>query len=121
MSKRIVEILKHYNELHTDDPESELVHIKADLDRALLNAPLDEEELALITFLYLTEPVDRPVRGKTDKNGGQSGRPPGGTTQAQVAKLIAEDKSPAARENKMSRVLRRAAQKIAVYLGEGYE
>lgn len=121
MSKKIIEVLKYYNELHTEDPESELVHIKADLDRALVEAPLDEEERALLIVLYLTEPTHRPIRGKPDKNGGQSGRPPGGNTQAQVAKLIAEDKTPAARENKTSRILKRAAQKISDYLGEGYD
>jgi len=111
--------LKYYNELYSDDPESELVHIKADIDRALIEAPLDEEERALIVILYLTEPT-YPVRGKPDKNGATSGRPPGGTTQAQVAKLIAQDKTPAARENKASRVLRRAAAKLAQFLGDDY-
>lgn len=120
MSRKIIEVLKYYNELRTEDPESELVQIKADLDRALIHAPLDEEERALILVLYLMEPT-YPTRGKPDKNGNSSGRPPGGTTQAEVAKFLAGDKSPAARENKTSRVLKRAAQKISDYLGEGYE
>ena len=120
MSKRIIEALKVYLELNTDDPESELTHVKVDLDRALEHAPLTGEEREIITYLYLTEPVDRPIR-KLDKNGGQTGRPPGGTTQASVSKLIAQDKSVAARENKTSRVIRKAADKLATFLGDDYQ
>ena len=120
MSKRIQEALKNYRELITDDPESELVFIKADLDRALREAPLSDEEREIITYLYLTEPVDRPVR-KPDKNGGHTGRPAGGVTQASISKLIAQDKSVAARENKTSRVIRKAADKLSSFLGSEYQ
>lgn len=122
MSKQILEILKYYNELHTDDPESELVHIKADLDRALLEVRLDEEERALITILYLTDSTEIPIRGKPDKNGGQSGRPSGGTTQVQAARsIITEDRTDKAKELKAGRILKRASAKLAAFLGEGYE
>ena len=120
MSRKIQEVLRLYRELNTDDPESELITVKADLDRALQFAPLTSEEREIITYLYLTEPVDRPIR-KLDKNGGQTGRPPGGTTQASVSKLIAQDKSVAARENKTSRVIRKAADKLATFLGDDYQ
>src|ERR1700694_4914678 len=107
MSRTILEGLKYYREIDTSDPESELVHLKADLDRALTQAPLDEEERALITFLYLVEPTEHPVRGKPNKRGGQSGRPPGGVTQVKVAKLIiAEEKSEKAKEIKAGRILK---------------
>lgn len=121
MSKTVIEILKVYRELYTSDPESELTHLRADIDRALLGAPLDDEERALLSVLYLSEPSALPIRGKPDKNGGQSGRPPGGNTQAQVAALTDQDKTPAARENKTSRVLRKAAGKLSAYLGHPYE
>lgn len=122
MSKTILEALKVYQEIESSDPESELVHIKADLDRALRMADLSEEELGLITFLFLTEPVDRPTRGKLDKNGGQSGRPPGGTTQVHAARIIvSENRSDKAREIKAGRILKRAAAKLSEYLGEGYD
>lgn len=120
MSKKILELLKLYKEIETSDPESQLVHLKADLDRALHGAPLTEEERAVLTILYLEEPTEHPIR-KLDKNGGQTGRPLGGRTQANVAKQIAQDKKPAAREMKTSRIIKRAAGKISEYLGEPYE
>lgn len=120
MSKKVIEVLKLYREIETSDPTSELVHLKADLDRALHGAPLTEEERAVITILYLREPVEYPIR-KLDKNGGQTGRPLGGSTQANVAKQIAQDKNPAAREMKTSRIIKRAASKLSSFLGEPYE
>ena len=119
MSKKITELLKLYREIETSDPESQLVHLKADLDRALHEAPLTEEERAVITILYLEEPIEYPIR-KPDKNGGQTGRPLGGPTQANVAKQIAQDKKPAAREMKTSRIIKRASVKLAAFLGEPY-
>lgn len=122
MSKRILEVLKYYNEIDTSDPESELVHLKADLDRALSNAPLSEEERTLLTTLYLLEPPEHPIRGKPDKNGGRSGRPPGGATQVRVAKLIiAENRSEKAKEIRAGRIIKRAAAKLSAFLGAGYE
>lgn len=122
MSRRIIEVLKVYNEIESSDPESELITIKADLNRALEMANLTEEELGLITLLFLTEPVDRPRRGKLDKNGGQSGRPPGGTTQVQAARtIVAENRSDKAKEIKAGRILKRAAAKLSEYLGDEYQ
>lgn len=122
MSRTIIEVLKLYNELHTDDPESDVVHIKADLDRALLGADLSDEERELLVLLFLTEPVNYPTRGKRDKNGGQSGRPPGGTTQVHIAQLIVgESRSEKAKELKAGRILKRAAKKLSDYLGSEYD
>ena len=121
MSQRIIEVLKYYRELDTNNPESEVFHIKADIDRAIQQAPLDEEERALITILYLSEPEQYPTR-KPDKNGGQSGRPAGGLTQVQVAKLIiSENVSEKAKEIKAGRILKRAARKLSDFLGSGYD
>lgn len=120
MSQSIYEALRFYNELESSDPESELLAVKTDLDRALEFAPLDEEERALIVYLYLTEPVEHPIRGRPDKNGGQSGRPPGGMTQGVVAKLILEERSENAMNIRASRILKRAVSKLATFLGEGY-
>ena len=118
---RIQEILKHYNEIETSDPESELFQIKADIDRAINHAPLDKEERLLIATLYLSEPLP-PVRGKPDKNGGQSGRPAGGLTQVQVAQLVvSKSKSNKAKELKTGRILKRATKKLSEFLGEGYD
>src|SRR5579859_271103 len=121
MSQVIEGVLRHYREIETVSPESELIHLKADIDRALRNAPLDEEEKAVIQFLYLTDPIQYPVR-KLNKNGGESGRPLGGTTQGLVAGLVVEDdKSSNAKNIRISRTLKGAIQKIEEYLGEGYD
>lgn len=120
MSQRILGVLKFYKELNTSNPESETFLIKQDVDRALEEAPLDEEERALITILYLSEPTEHPER-KQDKNGGQSGRPSGGLTQVQASKLIISGNvSEKAKEIKAGRILKRAANKLAEYLGEDY-
>lgn len=122
MSRQIIEALKVYREIESSDPESELIHIKADLDRALLWADLNEEELALITLLFLTEPVTYPTRGNPNKNGGQSGRPPGGVSQVQASRLIvSENRSEKAKEIRAGRVLKRAAGKLSAFLGAPYE
>ena len=120
MSQVIVEVLRRYREIETDNPESELVHLKADIDRALRNAPLDEEERAVIRLLYLNDPIEYPVR-KLNRNGGESGRPLGGTTQGLVGTLVVEeDKSDNAKNIRISRTLKRAVQKLEEYLGDGY-
>lgn len=117
----LLNLLHYYNEIESSDPDSELLQLKTDVDRALAEAPLDEEERALIERVFLTEPTAYPMRGRVDKNGGQSGRPPGGVTQGIVAKLmIEEDKSANAKNIKATRILKRAVEKLAIYLGEGY-
>jgi hypothetical protein len=115
MSQRILGVLKYYRELDTNNPESEVFHIKTDIDRALQQAPLDEEERALITILYLEEP--EPPERTSDK-----GRPSGGLTQVQASKLIITEKiSEKAKEIKAGRILKRATRKLEEFLGEGYE
>jgi hypothetical protein len=111
MSKVIAEILKHYQELRDVEPDSELFHIKADIDRALEEAPLTQEELSIITSLYLTdhEPPTRQVN---------SGRP----THPWAATLVGlgETKSDNAKAIFVSRRLKSAIEKLAEYLGNGY-
>ncbi len=120
MSQVIVEVLRHYREIDTANPDSELIHLKADIDRALKEAPLDEEERAVITLLYLSDPTEYPVR-KLNRNGGESGRPLGGTTQGYVGNLVVEeDKSDNAKNIWISRTLKRAIQKLEEFLGDGY-
>lgn len=121
MSQVIAEVLKHYREIETVNPSSELIDLKADIDRALREAPLDDEEKAVITFLYLSDPIEYPIR-KLNRNGGESGRPLGGTTQGLIGTLVVEDdKSDNAKNIKISRTIRRAIQKLEDYLGEGYD
>jgi hypothetical protein len=114
-------VLRHYKEIESSNPESELVYIKADVDRALREAPLDQEERDVIGVLFLSDPIEYPVR-KPNRNGGESGRPLGGTTQQLVGRLMDhEDRSSNARNIRVSRIVKSAAQKIADYLGAGYE
>ena len=120
MSQVIVEVLRHYKEIETVNPDSDLFYLKADIDRALEQAPLDEEERSIIEILYLSEPIEYPVR-KLNRNGGESGRPLGGTTQGLVGLLVVEnDKSDNAKNIKVSRTLKRAIQKLEEYLGGDY-
>lgn len=120
MSQVIVEVLRRYREIESVNPDSELVHLKADIDRALAKAPLDEEERAVIHLLYLSDPIEYPIR-KLNRNGGESGRPLGGTTQGRVGTLVVEeDKSDNAKNIRISRTLKRAVQKLEEYLGDGY-
>lgn len=112
MSRTITEVLKHYNELQDVEPNSELFHIKADIDRALREAPLTQEELSIITSLYLTD-HEPPVRQVN------SGRP----THARAASLVGleEAKSDNARAIFVSRRLKSAVDKMAEYLGNDYK
>jgi len=116
MSRTIVEILKNYNELK-ETSDSNLISYKLDIDKALLEAPLNEEEKAVIEMLYLSDPIEYPIR-----KDGESGRPLGGTTQTLVGNLVIEDdKSENARNIRISRTIKKASEKLASYLGEPYE
>jgi hypothetical protein len=112
MSKTVSEVLKHYNELRDVEPDSELFHIKADIERAIEMAPLTQEELNIITALYLTD-HEAPVRQDS------SGRP----NHPWAATLIGldEDKSENAKAIYVSRRLKSAVDKLAEFLGDGYD
>jgi hypothetical protein len=112
MSKTVSEILRHYNEIRDVEPDSELFHLKADMDRALKQADLTQEERNIITTLYLTD-HEAPVRTEN------SGRP----THPWAANLIGlgEDKSENAKAIYVSRRLKSAIEKLADFLGDGYD
>jgi hypothetical protein len=112
MSKTVSEVLKHYNEIRDVEPDSELFHIKADIDRALEQAPLTSEELNIITALYLSD-HSAPTRQLN------SGRP----THPHAATFVAlgEEKSENAKAIYVSRRLKSAVDKIAEFLGNDYK
>lgn len=110
----IQQVLKNYNELkQIENPE--IQNLIYDLERGLAETPLSTEERAAIEILYLKDPYEYPVRQEI-------GRPLGGVTQTNVAQILGEDgKSSNAKNIKLSRILKKASEKIADTLGSPYE
>lgn len=107
-------VLKHYNELRDLGPDSELFHVKQDIDRAFEQAPLTDEERTIVAALYFNENPANPVRQLN------SGRPRS-THAADLIDLDMTNKSENARAVYVSRRLNSALEKMAEYLGDGYE
>ena len=112
MSRVVSEALKHMNELQDAGPDSELFHVKQDIERAINEAPLTEEERYIITALYFTD-TEAPVRQ------GSSGRPRNPWASSLVS-LDMGNRSENAKEIYVSRRLRSAIDKIAEHLGDDY-
>lgn len=110
---QVQEVLKNYKELEqTNNPE--VKNLILDIERGLTQAQLDETERNAINLLFLSEPTEYPVRKEV-------GRPLGGMTQTNVAQIIIEDAPSGNAANiRLSRVLKRASDKIAAVLGEPY-
>jgi hypothetical protein len=107
-------VLKHYNEFRDLGPESELFAIKQDIDRAFEQAPLTDEERSIVSALYFNEEPVTPVRQVN------SGRPKS-THAADVIGLDMDGKSDNAKAIYVSRRLSSALEKMAEFLGDGYE
>lgn len=121
MSKTIAEILKHFHEFDAAEPESELLQIKSDIERALHHVEFTDDERNIIRALFLIEPPS-PQRITENKSGGTSGRPKGGSTQQYISNIMLDnEKSENARNIEVSRKLRSACAKIAAYLGPEYQ
>jgi hypothetical protein len=108
----ITEVLKHYKEIQGVEPDSELFPIKQDIDRALEQADLTDEERNIITTLFLTD-HEVPIRQVN------SGRP----THPWASSFIdgMDGKSENAKAILVSRRLKSAIEKIVEFLGDGYE
>lgn len=121
MSKTIAEILRHYPEIQSSNPGSELSHIKTDIQRALENVPLTLEERGILRTLFFVSPI-APQRDRVNHSGGTSGRPAGGITQSLIAGLLIEtQKSDNAKNIILSRKLKVITDKLAAYLGPEYQ
>jgi hypothetical protein len=115
LSRPIHEILRHYRELEPENPGSEILEIKADIDRALIHADLDPEEREAIGALFLADP---PSLSRTEK----SGRPKGSATQEYISYLqTKEHKSDNAWNIIVSRRIRSACEKLQQFLGDEYK
>lgn len=120
MSKAVRELLDHYHELSPDSPNSEILELKSDIERALREAPLTEEEVEILQARFLIEPKQRPRRNRLNRSGGLAGRPSGGNTASRIAEVMLSHKNPNAANIIISRRIASACAKIATYLGPEY-
>jgi DNA-directed RNA polymerase specialized sigma subunit len=88
-------------------------YIIMDILSAIRQAPLTQEEKAIIQKLYI-DAQEPPERDREAKNGHTNGRPLGGTTQTAVGVELGIEKST------LSVMKKSAIEKIAAYLGEEY-
>lgn len=123
MSNKVRRLLAGYNEL---DPSisPQIAEIKMDLDRALQEVSLTEEERVVLEALFLIPEPVHPVRVQVNKAGGTAGRPSGGITQSYVATLMTDyfgaNKTDNALNIRVSRIIKSACDKLAAFLGPEY-
>lgn len=109
----IATLIEHWNEFKDLGPESELFHIKLDIERALDKAPLTEEEKTILVSVYFSEP-QTPVRQKG------SGRP-NSIRAADLVDIDMNGKSENAKAIYVSRKLKSALEKLVDFLGDEYD
>jgi DNA-directed RNA polymerase specialized sigma subunit len=111
-SELVSTFLENFHELQSSkNPEN--AFLIWDINVAIWNAPLTNEERRVIQRLYIDPPAP-PERDKLAKNGFTNGRPHGGTTQSTVGERLGIEKST------LSNIKKSAIDKIAQYLGTAY-
>ena len=117
MSTVVRGLLENYHEL---EEHPRLLNMKIDLDNALGQVNLTEEEWEIIQMRYLIEPL-APIRDRLNRLGDKRGRPPGGNTQFQLARLMNGQQTDNAKHIHVSRLITSACGKLALFLGEDYK